>query len=275
MPRLAPPRALRASTSAWAVRPPVRPQAGRNGPAARLLLTEGPRAGLELAAAASLSPLLAVERRGDGHPVLVLPGLLGGDLTTVLLRRYLSWLGYSVSGWRLGANVGPTEAVVSGLRDRLATMAQESGQKVSLLGWSLGGLYAHELARRAPGSVRQVVTLGSPVQLARRGGRAASQVVDRLSHLHLAPALAPRPWAEAGPLRVPATAVYTKADGVVPWQSCLVPSGRRRENVEVHGSHVGLVHNPAVLHLLADRLAGSEGAWRPFRPGLVARAFYP
>ena len=141
---------------------PVSTRVGRGGPPLSLWLAELPRAGAELAAAGSLAPLLAVERRGDGHPVLVLPGLLGGDVSTLLLRRYLGWLGYSVSGWELGANVGPTEAVVSGLRDRLTELADASGRRVSLVGWSLGGLYAHELARRAPGSVRQVVTLGSP-----------------------------------------------------------------------------------------------------------------
>jgi pimeloyl-ACP methyl ester carboxylesterase len=221
------------------------------------------------------SPFLAVQRRGDGHPVLVLPGLLGGDLSTLLLRRYLGWLNYAVSGWELGANVGPTEAVVRGLRARLAQLAESSGQRVSLVGWSLGGLYAHELARRAPASVRQVLTLGSPVRFARRGGRATSQLFDAMSHLHVAPSLTPRPWAEAGPLRVPATAVFTRSDGIVPWQACTLGPGKRRQNVEVHGSHSGLAHNPTVLHVLADRLAQSEHHWRPFTPGPLVRHLYP
>jgi pimeloyl-ACP methyl ester carboxylesterase len=223
----------------------------------------------------AVAPLLAAERRGDGHAVLVLPGLLGGDLSTLPLRRYLRWLGYSVSGWDLGTNLGPTEAVVSGLRDRLAKLADESGRRVSLVGWSLGGLYAYELARRAPGSVRQVVTLGSPVRLAGRGGRTASRLLDDVSHLHVAPGMVPRPWTEAGPLRAPATAVHTRSDGVVSWQACLLAPGRRRENVEVHGSHSGLAHNPTVLHLLADRLGAVEGEWRPFRPGPLVRHLYP
>jgi pimeloyl-ACP methyl ester carboxylesterase len=221
------------------------------------------------------APLLAAERRGDGHSVLVLPGMLGGDLSTVLLRRYLRWLGYTVSGWELGTNTGPTEAVVSGLRDRVAKLSDESGRKVTLVGWSLGGLYAYELARAAPGSVRQVVTLGSPVQLAGRGGRRTSRLLDSLSHLHVVPAAVPRPWTEAGPLRVPATAVYTRSDGVVSWQACLLPPARRRENVEVRGSHSGLAHNPTVLHLLADRLAAAEGTWQAFRPGPLVRHLYP
>jgi pimeloyl-ACP methyl ester carboxylesterase len=270
--RTAPTRVLRARSSArpWTT---GAARTGRGRPATGLLLAEAPRAALELAAAASVAPLLAVERGGDGHPVLVLPGLLGGDPSTLVLRRYLRWLGYAVSGWKLGANVGPTEAVVGGLRDRLDQMAQESGEKVTLVGWSLGGLYAHELARRAPGSTRQVVTLGSPVQQGRRRGRAASQLFDAVSSLHVAPAFVPRPWSEAGPLRVPVTAVYTRSDGVVPWRSCLVPAGKRRENVEVRGSHTGLAHNPTVLHLLADRLA--QPSWRPFAPGLLVRHLYP
>jgi pimeloyl-ACP methyl ester carboxylesterase len=261
-------------------RPPLRaPRTGfrpsSGAPPTRLLLTEPARAGLELAGAVAVAPLLAAEHRGDGHAVLVLPGLLGGDPSTLLLRRYLRWLGYAVSGWQLGANVGPTDAVVNGLRDRLTTLADTSGQRVSLVGWSLGGLYAHELARRSPGSVRQVVTLGSPVRLVRRRARATSQLFDRVSHLHVAPSVAPRVWSEAGPLRVPATAVYTRHDGVVPWEACRLPAAKRRENIEVHGSHSGLAHNPLVLHLLADRLAQPEGSWRPFRPGLLVRHLYP
>lgn len=261
---------------AWLPRSvPVPFRVGRHGPPVRLLLSELPRASAELGAALTAAPFLAAEQRGDGHPVLVLPGLWGGDASTLLLRRYLGWLGYSVSGWQLGANVGPTEAVVSGLRTRLERLAESSGRRVSVVGWSLGGLYAHELARKAPGSVRQVVTLGSPVRLARRGSRAASQLFDAVSHLHVTPALVARPWSEPGPLQLPATAVYTRSDGVVPWQSCLLGPGKRRQNQEVHGSHAGLVHNPTVLHLLADRLALPEHVWHPFAPGPLARHLYP
>lgn len=254
---------------------PASPSRRPDGPPVRLLLSEVPRATLELAATATAAPLLAAGPRGDGHAVLVLPGLLGGDPSTLTLRRYLRWLNYSVSGWDRGPNVGPTESVVSGLRARLAQLADSSGGRVSIVGWSLGGLYAHELARRSPGNVRQVLTLGSPVQLARRGGRAASELFDRYSHLHVAPSLIPRPWAEAGPLRVPATAVYTRSDGVVPWQSCLLGKAKHRQNVQVYGSHYGLAHNPTVLHLLADRLAQPDRQWRPFAPGPLVGHAYP
>lgn len=244
-------------------------------PPARLLLTEAPRAAVDLMALGTVAPLLAAGRRGDGHPVLVLPGFFGADVSTVGLRGYLRWLGYTVSGWELGANLGPTQAIVSRLRARLAQLADTSGQRVSVIGWSLGGLYAHELARGAPGSVRQVITLGSPVRPGRRHGRATSRVFDRLAPLQPAPALLARPWVETGTLRVPATAVYTRRDGIVAWRSCMLRPGAQRENIEVYGSHLGLAHNPTVLHLVADRLAQPERRWRPFTPGVLTRRAYP
>lgn len=277
MHRLAMARTPRPGSSRWRV-PVPRATGLRQGPgtpAVRLLATEAPRATIELAALATTTiPLLARGPRGDGHSVLVLPGALGGDVSTLALRTYLTWLNYSVSGWGLGVNVGPTEAVVSGLRARLEQLADTSGQRVSVIGWSLGGIYAHELARRAPGSVRQVVTLGSPIRLARRG-HATSRLFDRYSHLQIAPSVAARPWSEAGRLRVPATAVYTRNDGVVNWRSCLLRAGKNRENIEVFGSHSGLAHNPTVLHVLADRLAQPQPGWRPFAPGALVRHIYP
>ncbi len=242
---------------------------------AGLLAAEAPRAALELGAALALAPLLAADRRGDGRPVLVVPGFLHHDSSTTVLRAYLRWLNYSVSGWELGANLGSSEAVVSGLRSRVASLSESSGEKVTILGWSLGGIYAHELARRAPGSVRQIVTLGSPVQLAGRRGRSTSAAFDQLSRMNISLPMLARPWREAGPLRVPATSVYSRSDGVVPWRACRLSSGKHRENIEVFGSHLGLGNNPTVLHLLADRLAQRGPAWKPFVPGRLVGCAYP
>lgn len=253
----------------------VDPRLARAARLAGLLLTEAPRASLELAATSSVAPLLAADRRGDGHPVLVVPGFLHHDSSTMVLRAYLRWLNYSVSGWKLGANLGSTESVVSGLRARVTQLAESSGEKVTIIGWSLGGMYAHELARRTPGSVRQVVTLGSPLQLAGRHGRSASAAFDRLAALHLTSPMLARPWREEGSLRVPATSVYSRSDGIVPWQTCRLKAGKRRENVEVFGSHLGLGHNPTVLHLVADRLAQPEHRWKPFAPGRLLGGAYP
>lgn len=239
------------------------------------LVTEPPRAGLDLAALAAVWPLLMAARRGDGHPVLVIPGWLTGDPSTALMRGVLRALGHNVSGWNLGANRGPTGHVVRDLRQRVERLHRSSGLRVSLVGWSLGGLYAQELARASPGSVRGLVTLGSPVTRWAPWMRTASGVADRGARATGAVASLPRPWAERGSLRVPATSVFSRSDGITPWSSCRYELRPRRENVEVRGSHLGMGHNPAVLWLLADRLGMVEGAWTPFRPPPALRPLFP
>jgi len=244
-------------------------------PSRALLATEPLRAGVDAAALAAAWPMLATARRGDGHPVLVLPGWLTGDPATMPLRTILRALGHDVSAWSLGRNHGPTGRVVQELRSRVDRLHRSSGRRVSLVGWSLGGLYAQELARAAPGSVRGILTLGSPVTRWAPWMRNASGIVDRGTRLPRGVDALPRPWAERGSLRVPATSVYTRADGVVHWSSCRYQLRTGRENVEVRGSHLGLGHNPAVLWLLADRLGMAEGAWTPFRRPAGLRLFFP
>ena len=267
---------------------PGRPSLGRSGwldavrthPAARapslpLLVTEPHRAVADLVALAAVSPLLSTAPRGDGHPVLVLPGLLTGDHATVLLRKVLRALGHNVSGWKLGTNRGSTVRTVNGLRETLQRLHETSGRRVSLVGWSLGGLFAQELARAVPSSVRGIITLGGPVMRWSPWVRSASRMVDGNSRDPRAGAVLPRPWAEHGSLRVPATSIYTRSDGVVHWSLCKYELRPRRENIEVRGSHLGLGHNPAVLWVLADRLASAEGAWTPFRPPARLRPLFP
>jgi pimeloyl-ACP methyl ester carboxylesterase len=249
--------------------------AGYRAPSPALLATEAARAGLDFAALLGTWPLLATARRGDGHPVLVLPGWFAGDPATVLLRNVLRALGHNVSGWSLGTNRGPNMQVVEKLRSQLALLHKESGRRVSLVGWSLGGLYAQELARASPGSVRRLITLGTPVLRRNAWTQNASRIVDRATHLPRSAALLPRPWAEPGSLRVPAMSVYTRGDGIVAWSTCRYAVSPRRENVEVRGSHLGLAHNPAVLWLLADRLGQDEKKWKPFKPPLPLTPFFP
>ena len=136
-----------------------------SGPSAGLYLTEPARGLAGLAFLPLAAPWLATAPRGDGHGVLVAPGLLATDTSTALLRRFLRRLGYDVRGWDLGRNRGPTEAVLDGLPRALAALAGRTGGPVSVVGWSLGGIYARELARQHPGRVRQVITLGSPFAL--------------------------------------------------------------------------------------------------------------
>src|SRR5438034_626549 len=135
------------------------------GPSTRLLVTEPVRGLVDHAALLLATPVLAAAPRGDGHGVLVLPGLFASDTSTVPLRGFLRWLGYDVRGWDLGRNHGPTDAVLAGLPRAVLDHSERTGRPVSLVGWSLGGVYAREMARRHPRMVRQVITLGSPYAL--------------------------------------------------------------------------------------------------------------
>ena len=250
--------------------------AAPKGPSAGLFLTEPVRGLVDLAALLVAAPWLACAPRGDGHGVLVLPGLLASDTSTLLLRRYLSWLGYDVRGWDLGRNRGPTEEVLAGLPRALLDHARRTGRPISLVGWSLGGVYARELARREPRHVRQVITLGSPFALTnpRRQSR-ANGPYRRLSHLHADGARLPTSEQRAQPIAVPSTSVYSRLDGVVSWQACLEPETRLHQNVEVRCSHLGFGVDPATLWLIADRLATPPGQHRPFRPPPLLRPAYP
>ena len=221
-------------------------------------------------------PLLAWAPQGDGHPVLVLPGLAASDESTRPLRWFLRNRGYHTHGWRLGRNTGPSARIRSGLRDRVRAIADQHGRRISLVGWSLGGIYAREIARLAPDAVRQVITLGSPFRYLDATTRSDVPLHDTPGDPDHSGRLR-RDLGEgvAGTLSVPTTAVYTRTDGVVPWRSCVERPGPRRESIEVRGSHIGLGHNPSVLLVVADRLAQPEGTWAPFRPPAHLAGLYP
>ena len=230
---------------------------------ALLAATEPARTLATAGSMAALPPLLRWAPRGEPHPVLVLPGLLASDASTRVLRSWLGRLGYPVVGWALGRNRGPTEEVTEELPRLIDRLAQEHRTAVSIVGWSLGGIYGRRLARQVPGRVRQVISLGSP--FGSIGGRAGDGPGGRGSR---------RP---ARPLPVPSTAVYSRWDGVVDWRACRQRPGPRSENVAVHSSHLGMGHDPATLWVVADRLAQPRHDWRPFeRPTRFGlRAFFP
>jgi pimeloyl-ACP methyl ester carboxylesterase len=231
-----------------------------------LAATEPARTLASAGSMAALLPLLRWAPRGEPHPVLVLPGLMASDLSTRVLRAWLGRLGYPVVGWALGRNRGPTQEVVSELPQLVDRLAHEHGTTVSIVGWSLGGIYARRLARRAPRRVRQVISLGSPFSVADRGpdGSAGGRVYQRLAPVHSSGRIHRSRSSLARPLPVPSTAVYSKWDGVVDWRACRQQPGRTSENVAVHSSHLGMGHDPAVLWVVADRLALPSDQWRPF-----------
>ena len=232
-------------------------------PSALLLALEG-RAFLEWSACIAAWPLLTRAAQGDGHPVLVLPGLAAGDATTWPLRTFLEGRGYVVYPWELGFNCGPRDGVVRKLLARIRAIEREHGCKLSLVGWSLGGAMARALAVREPGRVRSVVTLGSPL-----AGHPKATNAWRLFE-YLSGVRADDPRLRALMSRhppVPSTSILSKSDGIVSWPMSLIPRGARSENIEVSASHFGMGANPAVLWAVADRLAQPEGAWKPFDRG--------
>lgn len=234
------------------------------------------RAALEYSTWRVARPLLKNLPDGDGHPVLVLPGFTANDRSTVQLRWMLRSLGYRTYGWKLGPNLGPTRHILGGLDERLAAIdRREEGRPISLVGWSLGGIFARELARNNPQKVRQVITMGSPIRMAPGDRSAASGVWDSLESLHDPEAVAAMSNVDRFPLPVPTTSIYTRSDGIVHWRTCLETKGPIAENVEVFGSHCGLGFNLSVAVVVADRLAQPEGQWRRFRPPLLARGIFP
>ena len=214
---------------------------------------------------ASIGPLLARSPRGDGHGVLVLPGFTADDTSTRPLRWFLGRLGYHASGWRLGVNIGPTDRIIDGLVSRFERITRR-GEPISLIGWSLGGIYARELAYLYPTRVRQVITMGSPFQIQDREQSNAGPLYDMLSTFHSSRVTDDVPPDDVrGDLPVPSTAIYTRTDGIVPWRSTMEPDGPTRESIAVRGSHCGLGHNPYILRIIADRLAQPAGTWEPYQ----------
>ena len=240
------------SAAAQTLRPPSR----------TLMFLEG-RAIQELGAFVGALPLLSLAPRGDGHPVLVLPGLIASDVSTGPLRAFLRGKGYQVSGWQQGRNLGLREGVQDEMVDLLKRMNNTSRRKVSLVGWSLGGLYARQLAKMMPERVRSVITLGSPFAGSPRStnawrvyemasGRRADEEDPRFGGaLSVAPP-------------VPTTAIFSRTDGVCAWQGCVEKTSAQSESIEVESSHCGMGHHPAAVYAVADRLAQPEGSWKPF-----------
>jgi pimeloyl-ACP methyl ester carboxylesterase len=251
------------------------PEAGRLRPPGLGLLLAEVRGIFEFNTSLLLSPLLMRAPRGDGHPVLTLPGFLASDMSMAPMRRYLKELGYDPYAWKMGRNIGGVSSKRAALRDRLAEIHDATGRKVSIVGWSLGGVYARDLALQAPGMVRYVVTLGSPFANDVRATNAtrlyealSGEPVEANSELRTA---------IAGDLPVPTTSIYSRTDGIVNWRTCLLRPSDTAENIEVHlASHVGMGVNSAALWAVADRLAQAEGEFRQFdRSGPFAIAYAP
>ncbi len=218
-------------------------------------------------------PLFNMAAKGDGHPVLVLPGFGASDFSTRPLRHFLRRQNFTPYAWELGRNFGGVQFLDT-IIERAKEISFQHGRKISLVGWSLGGIYAREVARRHPEIVRQVITMGSPFQHVGSGNnikwlyeKVSKDKLSKIDSQLIADMKTSPP--------VPTTAIYTKGDGVVSWKCCMeLKEDYQTQNVEVSGSHCGLGHNPVALFCIADRLAQAEGYWRKFQPNFLQKHLY-
>jgi pimeloyl-ACP methyl ester carboxylesterase len=239
-------------------------------------LLEFGRAVQELISLAPASAVLSRLPRGDGHPVMTLPGFGGADGSTALLRRHIARWGYEAHPWQLGRNLDPSGArdmdavmdfmdeVVKTVGRHLLRIRRRTRQRVSLVGWSLGGLYSRQLAAAYPDLVRQVITLGTPF-----GDPRSTIVWPVMQRLRDAPEPKEedlRRWIERAtvPIEHPLSVIWSRTDGFVHPSIAVQPEGPRSENIHVCSSHAGFGVNPLAFYVVADRLAQPEGAWQPF-----------
>lgn len=190
---------------------------------------------------------------GDGHPVLLVPGFLVGDRAMEPMHKFLRRINYNTQKWNLGSNMA-NPADLSALIERAKLIASESQQKISIVGWSLGGVYAREVAKASPDIIRQVITIGSPFREIERDN-SAMMIFNFLKDRQ------DIKWDEkilknvARPAKVLTTALYSKKDGVLCWQDCKeAEEDELHVNIKVESSHLGMAQNKNVLKILADRL---------------------
>ncbi|MEM8907246.1 MAG: alpha/beta fold hydrolase [Bacteroidota bacterium] len=204
--------------------------------------------------------------KGDGHPVLVIPGFMASDRSTNRLRHFVQKIGYQAYDWKLGRNYGNIRDVDT-IAQQLLELNQKHQQTVSIIGWSLGGVYARQLAKNHPEQVRQVITLASPFNGINEPNNAVW--LYRLIHRGEKVSDLDQAWIDdlPKPAPVPTTALYSKQDGIVPWEVCLENvEDDLHQNVEVHSSHLGMGFDPAVWEIVADRLQYDRNNWQAYRP---------
>jgi pimeloyl-ACP methyl ester carboxylesterase len=243
-------------------------------PSKTLLMLEFARTPWEIGAHYLARPVLSLAPKGDGHMVMAIPGFLANDLTTKAMRMYLKRCGYKTSGWKQGTNYGYSDEVGGNLVRRVSKLFEKHG-KISLVGQSLGGVYACELARMYPHMVRFVITLGSPYADIENASN-VMWLYKRINGEDHGKRFDYQPRRFQIPPPVPTTSIYSKTDGIITWQSSDLDKNNNGqcESVEILGSHIGMSFNPHSLWVVANRLAQPEDDWQPFEPTGGEKYFY-
>lgn len=212
------------------------------------------RAGVEVGRALLAAPELNAQPRGEG-PVMLIPGWQAPELSMRPMQGYLRWLGYDARGWGLGVNTGDPERDRDVLVPKVRAWAEEAGRPVTLIGWSLGGVIARELARVLPDHVDQVITYGSPIVGGPRYTLGAYTLDEATAaHFEARQALLD----QGGPLRLPITVIFSRQDRIVAWEACIDRVSPNAVHVEVDSTHIGMSYDPDVWRVVAQRLAARQ-----------------
>jgi len=223
-------------------------------PSLFLFATEGIRVVWELIQSIRFRREYVPKRSGDGHPVLVIPGLFGFDMVMMPMRKFLTRLGYAPYKWEQGINTADPKDLEA-LVEKVDALYEKHQEKITIIGWSLGGIYARELTNRRANKVRQVITTGSPFRGIENPNNVAwlfkllKGEIDDIWDRNLIERI-------SEPTSVLTTSIYSKTDGVVRWQDCMSEvEDELHRNEEAVSSHLGMPHNMSVLMIIADRLA--------------------
>ncbi|MEM9820949.1 MAG: alpha/beta hydrolase [Bacteroidota bacterium] len=204
------------------------------------------------------------EKVGDGHPVLVIPGFMASPTSTRRLRLFLQKIGYHPYDWGLGRNYAKVEDLQI-LEQSIDKIYEKHQGQLTLIGWSLGGVYARELAKLKSEKIRQVITMAAPFAGINQPNNA--QWLYRLISRYWSYNELDQEWIARlpEPAPVPSTALYSKKDGIVPWQVCMEQAeDKLHQNIEVSSSHMGMGFDPLVWTIIADRLSYQKGNWRVY-----------
>lgn len=236
-------------------------------PSIGLFGTEPFRAAFEYAAyRVSRRHLPVAPLSGECHPVIIFPGLATNGAAVAPLRKFCESRGHPAFDWGKGLNTGPSGNLIqwmNELADHTAQLLNSYNAPATLIGWSLGGLYAREVAKLLAPQVRQVITLGTPFNAEADHTRVGS--LYRLLNGTKANFDANLSRQLQTPPPVPTTSIYSRSDGIVAWETCCHAfSTRRVEDIEIKSSHIGMGWNPAVLEVIADRLAQKTDTWKPY-----------
>lgn len=241
-------------------------------PALVYAIAELPRALVEFACLLPSHPLLSRAPRGDGHPVVTIPGYRSDDTAMLAMRRYLERWGYDPYPWGLGTNLGVGYQRLDyeqRFTETLERIVRRRDAPATLIGWSQGGVIAREIAKKRPELVRQIITLGSPIADAPEA-TTLFRIFKRTSSEEITSELMSFMREVGTPLPdVRCICIYSNSDGIVAPAIAQDVVSSNVENIRVSSSHLGMVVNPYVLMVIADRLAQRDDDWQPFSPGTL------